>query len=465
VIGIVMAALALGYWLGGKLSERLGHGRALFAIILLAGIFSAAIPFALAPFSRAAAKTLLAAGSDGSAIIIVGSFFVLIALFALPILLLGLVSPYIIRLLTLEDRAVGEVAGRLFAVSTAGSIFGTFVPVLVLVPLIGSKKTILAAAGALIFLGVIGISVSWRKTKAALIAAGIILAVMITPATLRWRDGLIAEKESAYEYVSVQDEKNYGRTMRFNEGLGIQSAVFADGSRTGFYWDYLPAILSSAGEREGKKKVLLIGLAGGSIARGIAAGWGDGAEITGVEINPDVISLGRKYFDLDGVRNLTIVNEDGRTFLARSKDKYDLIIVDAFTNQLYIPPHLSTVEFFKLCRERLAAGGMMSLNAVFYSEKAELYKRLTATLKAVFPAVEYYRNTGSYNYLVAAGEENFDWEYGVRAAPESIKDLAEEIQKGIAEFPDSGGRLLTDDDSPIEILTDAQVFDVLLRRG
>ena len=142
LIGIVLAALALGYVLGGRLADRRPEPRLLGLIVLAAALWVAMTPFVARPFLDATVSNL----DDASAGAVVGSFFAVLLLFAPAVVLLGMVSPFAIRLGITDVATAGAVAGRFYALSTAGSLLGTFLPALILIPLIGTQRTLLATA-------------------------------------------------------------------------------------------------------------------------------------------------------------------------------------------------------------------------------------------------------------------------------------------------------------------------------
>ncbi|MEX2645979.1 MAG: fused MFS/spermidine synthase, partial [Gaiellaceae bacterium] len=145
LIGLVLLALSLGYWLGGKLADRRPSGRLLGRLVLAAGAYVAVLPFVTRPILDVAARGLdeLSAGA------VVGSFFATLVLFAPPVFVLGMVSPFAIRLALDTVGSAGEVAGRLYALSTAGSLLGTFLPALVTIPLVGTQRTLIGSAAVL----------------------------------------------------------------------------------------------------------------------------------------------------------------------------------------------------------------------------------------------------------------------------------------------------------------------------
>src|SRR5215218_5396209 len=163
VIGLVLASLALGYWLGGRLADRWPSARVLGGIVLAAAVLIATVPFAAGPFLDVSVKGLDQV-SAGAAI---GSFFAVLALFAPPVILLGMVAPFAVRLGIEDVRDAGSVAGRLYALSTVGSLLGTFLSALVLIPAIGTRRTLIAAAVVVAIPGAVLLGRRWVVVAAA----------------------------------------------------------------------------------------------------------------------------------------------------------------------------------------------------------------------------------------------------------------------------------------------------------
>src|SRR5262245_62594487 len=187
LIGIVLAALALGYWLGGRLADRRPEPHLLGTIVLAAGVFVAVIPFAAKPFLDFTVEGL----DTASAGAVVGSFLAVLLLCAPPVVLLGMVSPFAIRLAVSSIATAGQVAGRLYALSTAGSLLGTFLPALVLIPAIGTQRTFLLVAAVLA-----ASSCFLLGGRYLVVAAALAALVAIPPGAVKARDGLLHEETS-----------------------------------------------------------------------------------------------------------------------------------------------------------------------------------------------------------------------------------------------------------------------------
>jgi predicted membrane-bound spermidine synthase len=170
IIGLTLASLSLGYWLGGRIADRNPSGRLLGRLVLGAALLVATIPFVSEPILDVASSGL----DEVSAGAVVGSFFGTLLLFAPPIVVLGMVAPFAIRLAIADVASAGQVAGRLYALSTVGSLFGTFLPALVTIPLVGTQRTLLASSA---LLAAASASVLGRRWLVATVAIAVLLAV------------------------------------------------------------------------------------------------------------------------------------------------------------------------------------------------------------------------------------------------------------------------------------------------
>ena len=185
VIGLVLASLAVGYWLGGRIADRRPSPRVLGAIVMAAAAAIAAIPFLAKPFLDVSVQGL----DDVSAGAAIGSFFAVLALFAPPVTLLGMVAPFAIRLGVTDLATAGAVAGRFYALSTVGSLLGTFLSALVFIPLVGTQRTLLASAaliavGAVPLLGARWVVVGVSLGALTLVPPGVVKARAVVPPAL-----------------------------------------------------------------------------------------------------------------------------------------------------------------------------------------------------------------------------------------------------------------------------------------
>ncbi len=231
-IGVVLVALSLGYWLGGRLADRNPSLQGLCRIVLLAAVLLAAVPFVARPFLDISVDALdsISAGA------FVGSLLAVLALIAIPVLLLGAASPYALRLAVPDVEHAGRIAGRLYAISTAGSLVGTMLSSLLLIPVVGTQRTFLVFALAIGATAIAGLGLRFAPV-AALLAA----AIAIPVGTVRASDDgeVIYETETETQYAQVVEEPDGDRILQLNEGQAIHSLYKPGSYLTGRYWDGL----------------------------------------------------------------------------------------------------------------------------------------------------------------------------------------------------------------------------------
>jgi spermidine synthase len=373
IIGLVLASLALGYWLGGRLADRRPSPVLLGRLVLAGAAFVALIPFVAQPLLELSVRGI----DTVSAGAVVGSFVAALVLFAPPVVLLGMVTPFAIRLGVRDVAEAGSFAGRVFALSTLGSLIGTFIPALVTIPLLGTQRTMIAAA-AIIALGAVPV-LGGRWSLAGL---GLAALLLVPPGVVKATPGLVHEEESRYQFIQVV-EQGSERRLYLNEGHAIHSIWRADTVLTGGEWDMFltaPPLLGRTA-----REVAILGNAGGTTARAFAVYYPE-ARIDGVEIDGAVSDVGRTYFGLDDNPRLTVHTADARAFLMTTDRRYDLILIDAY-RQPYVPFYLATREFFALARERLTDHGVIALNVSTVPGDTRLADAIAGTLAAEFPQV------------------------------------------------------------------------------
>jgi spermidine synthase len=453
IIGLILVYLALGYWLGGKVADRRPEPRLLGTIVLAAAPFIAILPFVSRPILDIAVRGLDAV-SVGA---VVGSFFAALALFAVPVTLLGAVSPFAIRLALDDVGEAGTVAGRLYALSTLGSILGTFLSALVLIPLIGTQRTMLGSAALLVFAAALVLGARWQ-----LVTIAVATLLFIPPGTIKESDGLLYEAESTYQYVQVVERSDGSRALKLNEGVAVHSVWYPDSVLTGGEWDMfllVPPLLDRPPER-----MLVIGNAGGTIARAYGRLY-PAVEIDGVEIDPKVSEAGRRFLGLGDNPKLRVITDDGRPFLQGTSSRYDVIVVDAY-RQPYIPFYLATEEFFELARERLAPGGVLALNLAAVPGDERLSEAIGSTVLAAFPQAWRWKPL-RFNELVLAFDRPLAESELVRrveGASPAVAPLVPLFREGV-EPVRSEAEVLTDDRAPVEWLTDRMIIDFIAQGG
>ena len=448
LIGLVLASLALGYWLGGRLADRHPSARLLGALVLAAAVLVAAVPFVARPLLDVTARGLdeLSAGA------VVGSFFGTLLLFAPPVLVLGMVAPFAIRLALEDVGSAGAVAGRLYALSTAGSLLGTFLPALVTIPLVGTQRTLLGAGALLAASGALLL-----ERRALLVAAGIAALLAVPPGAVKSTSGLLFEEESPYQYVQVVERAGV-RKLYLNEGIAVHSVWRPDSVLTGGVWDAFLAVPLLL-ERP-PRSLAVLGNAGGTIARAFGVYYPQ-VDVDGVEIDPAVSEAGRRYLGLGDNARLRVHDADARPFLRASDRRYDLVYVDAY-HQPYVPFYLATREFFRLARERLRPGGVIALNVATVPDDRRLVRALAATLAHEFPDVRIWPVLG-FNHLVVAGTRRIG---GVRRPRHSVlRPLARLLRTQLSPPVERARTPWTDDRAPVEWITDRMILAYAARGG
>ena len=294
-IGVVLVALSLGYWYGGKLGDRYPELTKLCQVVIGGAVLLTLIPFIAQPFFEVAISALdeIEAGA------FVGSLFAVLFLVAIPLAVLGTVSPWAIRLSVDEVEHAGAVAGRLYAISTVGSLLGTMISALVLIPFAGTQRTFIVFGVMLALVGALGLPRRYLLAP-ALIAATLAIPVGAIKST---EDGeVIYEKDSEHQYIRVVEEADGDRLLELNEGQAVHSLLRADSTLTDDVWDgYL--VLPFAGLDGPPERIAILGNAAGTTARSYGEYLPE-TGIDGVEIDPELEEVGNKYFDMDSNENL-----------------------------------------------------------------------------------------------------------------------------------------------------------------
>ena len=472
IIGLMLIYLTCGYFIGGRIADRSPQRKTLYRILIVAAFLSALIPLIARPILYAAG----AAFSSLEAALTIGSFVSVLLLFSVPVTLLGMTSPFAIRLAVTDVQNAGRVSGQIYAISTGGSIVGTFLPVLWLIPEIGTTATFLLFAGILYVVAMLGL-LQENGVKALIWLWMPVLIFVVTQVvsadSLRPPETgktLIFEDETAYNYIQVQEDEHGFRYLYLNEGQGIHSLWHPTQIMYGRTWDYfLTAPYFNANfSPDDMDSLLIIGLATGTIARQHIDVYGD-IPIDGIEIDPGIIQAGRDYFQMNEafMPSLTTYAEDGRYILNQLERKYTVIGIDAYRPP-YIPWHLTTVEFFEEVREHLAENGVVAINVGRTSTDRRLVDALANTLQQVYPSVYSIDVPQSFNTIIVATQQPVNEAHlltNIQALPPEVHPALQEILSSTPENLRplaSSDILFTDDRAPVETLVDSLVLNFLL---
>ena len=452
-IATVLVALSAGYWVGGRLADRDPTLAGLCRVVLGAAALLALVPFVAEPFLRVSVAALdrVEAGA------FVGSLLAVLILVATPVLLLGAVAPYAVRLSVRTVEEAGRVAGRLYAISTLGSLAGVFLAALVLIPLVGTRRTFLTFALAL---AVVAVPALGRRFALAPVAFAALLAIPVGTVKATGDARVIWDRETPYQYARVVQEIDGERRLELNEGQAIHSLYRPGDWLTGDYWDEM-LVLPFAGAGRPPRSVAILGNAAGTTARAYGHFF-PRTRVDGVEIDGALSDVGRRLFNLRGP-NLHLHTADARPFLRRADRRWDLIVVDAY-RQPYIPFYLATREFFALVRQGLAPGGMVVINVGHPERSDHLEQVLSATMGAVFPVVRRDPSERTNVMLVgsAAPVSAATLRTAVPRMPVALRPVATATAGRLGPAL-RGGSVYTDDRAPVEWLIDTSIVQVAAR--
>lgn len=474
VIGLMLVYLSIGYWLGGRLADKSPKLETLCKVVAWGAFLSALIPLIARPVLQAAASAF----ANLEAALAAGSFVAVLVLFSIPVTLLGMVSPFAIRLAVTDLASAGKLSGRIYAFSTFGSILGTFIPVLFTIPLLGVTWTFLSFAGVLFAVALWGL---WR-TQGRGMFRYLLMPMLLLPfiglgaGVLRAAQTgmtLLYEDDSAYNYIQVQADAQGNRYLYLNEGQGIHSQWHPTQIFYGRTWDFFltAPYFNDQFLPEQMQSLLVIGLATGTIARQHLAIY-PALPIDGLEIDGDLIQVGAQFFEMNAqaMPSLRAYAEDGRYGLRLLDRRYTVIGVDAYRPP-YIPYHLTTVEFFSELRQKLTPEGVVVINVGRTNTDRRLVQALTNTLLQVFPSVHSMDVPRSFNtILVATQSQTRDANLSENLArlplttPQILRDL---LALGTSSLVPTQANdiLFTDDRAPVETVVDSIVLNFLLGDG
>jgi spermidine synthase len=450
ILGVIMSALAIGYWGGGKIADRYPQPKTFFLILAITALLILTIPFYTPPLLDAISDKI----ATPSASLVIYSLLACLLIFFIPFSLMGMISPYLIRLSNRHVEKTGTVAGSIFALSTVGSIVGTFLPTLVTVPLMGVERTIVVFGAILCLVAAIGLG------KARLFILLLIVAVggfIIGPKIVSHPE-VIAATDSPYSYIEVRRYDN--RTiLAFSKKFAIQSLQKDEGYLTdGYYWDYFNILPEIYCDQE--CRVAIIGVAGGTIARQYDHFYAATKDlrIDGIEIDPAVTTIAAQYFDY-AIPTLTTHHQDGRLWLRQNDIKYDIIILDAY-QEVEIPAHLTSREFFQLAQTRLKPNGVLAINIGVPNPQASQFQRFLATLQKDFDYIWDLDIPATANRIVLASNSQPNLADALRQARPNpvLSQYFAYASVNIKQADSTATKLITDDLPLTEMLYDFMLY-------
>ena len=381
LIGVILVAMSAGGYLGGMLADRKAQARTVGVLLAAAGAATVVIP-AVARWTEGwVAETHLIAGPLTMACV----------LFLVPGVLLGAVSPYSVKLLSVwrPDHAVGRSAGLISMTGALGSFAGTFATGFWLLSAF-DLRFILAATGLFLFLLACGVWAAggWKTSTAVNLGVLVLIGAALGLAEpLSATADTVFAKNTFYHLIRVKEEEEYGHRMRLlmldstvegGMNLGTDALPLAYQN----YWEILENNKDFKPER-----ALFLGAGAFGMPKAVSKKW-PSARIEVAEIDPEVVAVGRKFFYLDQAPGVNPVVADGRRWLrSQPAGSYDFIFGDAYNGVSYIPPHLVTTEFFGVVASRLKDNGvfMMNLISPLKDDSAPLAGAILAALREHFP--------------------------------------------------------------------------------
>lgn len=424
LISVTLLSLAVGYWVGGGLADRY-PGLPLLALVLFSsGLGLLVIPLVRSPILLGTARFGPQWGALASALL----------LFALPLGLLGMVTPLVLKLHARGLAGVGRSAGLLYALSTVGSVSGTLATGFLLIPNLAIPTILVLTSSLLVLLAAITFLMAGRRRFALVLLPCGVLALVPSLSLTGARDARILHTSQGY-YGEVRIVDLEDRRYLLVDGT-IQSGMDKIGRASLFraHWA-MAEFLEAAFPPDRGGRGLLVGLAGGVLPGMLGR---IGLELDVVEIDPRMEVLATRYFGFRPGRGRAVI-EDGRVFLGESQELYDTIVLDAFLAET-LPFHLLTQEAFGLIARRLKRDGIFVLNVIGFKEgkAARVSRSIHRTLREVFPTVRVFstRPEGNFGNLL----------YLASHRPVSARSrYAVELH-----FPDGGGLAITDDWNPLE---------------
>ena len=365
IINTVLSALAIGYYIGGYTADNYKSIKLPYIIILLTAIFLL-IFFYLYPI-------ILKYMSHYNAIL--GSFLSIFIMFFIPMITLAFIPPYLIKMLTSVDN-IGKTAGRIYSLSTFGSIIGGMLTTFIFIPYLGSQKTFITAVILLLIISILGLFIFSRYS--ILLFLIILIPLIFYP---KKNNNAVYSTESQYNIIKVLKENNE-LFLYLNNFFGYHSKSLNNQKLSESYYDYFlitPALANG-------KEVLILGNGAGTCMTQLSYFYN--LHIDGIEIDPVLTKVGSDILNLIPDKNeATIIHKDARYYLNKIDKLYDIIIIDLYAGSPYIPFHLTTIEFFKLVNKHLKSNGVIAINFPEYALNTDLETYYINTIDKAFPSI------------------------------------------------------------------------------
>lgn len=461
IIGVVLAGISLGNFIGGKLADRFASRRTLGILFLVSGLAALSVLYT--------ASALAAYKGPSSLPLMLRIVLLTGAIFFLPSLMLGTISPLLVKLTLRDLNRSGDVVGKIYAVSTAGSIVGTFATGFYLVSLFGTRAIMLGVSGVLFTLALLFGDWSWRaSTRARLASVLLLLATGLGSYGLITRGALKSDclRETNYYCIKVLDQEAGGEMMK---ALVLDHLVHSfnsleDPEKLSYGYEYVYAALTEhmARQRAAQPlRTLFIGGGGYTFPRYIESRY-PGSVIDVIELDPEVTRTAIEYLGLNPNGSIRSIHFDARQVMEQmpADQVYDLIIGDAF-HGVAVPYHLTTKEFNDSVKAHLAPDGIYMLN-IIDGRKGEFARSEARTLRETFsyvaamPVIENYADVPANLWVLVGSPVPLDREAYLAATYAAPRpDITQHLWDGekLQEFMARGySVLLTDEHAPVDNL-------------
>ncbi|OQC11305.1 MAG: spermidine synthase [Tenericutes bacterium ADurb.Bin087] len=480
IIGVIMIAMALGNFLGGKMADKRPHPKHLYIRLIIAATWVALIP--LVGKYVITGIALFFALFIKSNYLIISAFFACLLLFGFPLMLLGTTTPSLTRYTITRHEESGKVVGTISALNTVGSIIGTFTPTFITIPFLGTAGSFLLFAGILLLLSIAyfimyyidlkkegGNQEPKKKVVKDAVTTSICLFLFIISSIFGtrgrvafWDKTILYEGESLYNYLRVYEDDE-GIHLSTHVLIGVQSTKFKTPGLRNHYHDY--ALLGNyfVEPSDGTFDILTLGLGTGTYPSQQKLYFNDAVDVTGVEIDGKIVELAYEFFDLPETVHTYV--DDGRHFLvngAGKEQKYDIIFCDAYQD-ITIPFHMATTEFFALAKNHLEPNGVIIINMNMFSDKPGSINNYLCDTAALHFSTRYSVGAAANKLFFASNNANM-MELAIAQINNEpnpyIKNYMSDVLAQL-EIYNPGNYILTDDKAPVELLGMRVIDDII----
>jgi hypothetical protein len=456
IIGVILTSLAIGYYIGGRISRGNVNNRIYYSLGLFGGVLSLLLPL----ISDWVLKGTPFLVNRISSVESLGSFIVTIIVFGVPVLFLAMLSPLGVVLINKKIEDVGSYAGRLYALSTIGSVVGIYLSTFVTIPYWGVRNTFIGLSGLIIVLSIIGLGIGSKIVIVGKkIIAIVILLCLLSFATSTTSDkSTLFDQDGLYQRVKVL-KRNQNNLLVFNEGAAVQSINDStspfigltddDKLKTSWYTNYyyiLPFL--NQFQNNQKLNILILGYAGGGVGKVLKAS-GKEINIDAVELDPLVNQVSLDYMGVKpNDRNINIMDARNYIITLNPKTRYDIVVLDTYANNINMPAHLLTNEYFNQIQKFLSPQGVVAINFNSKDPNGKLLLRTLNTISQSFNNLEY-SNTNSNNYMIIGSSAPI----GIKSDDKDLNkyfNIFEQNKKSFIPNPNYG--IFTDDLNNSELL-------------